>query len=121
MKYKKKPVVIEAVQVTDSTFDGPHPNPEHVKSVEGSNVVYNPVNRKVYIQTLEGVMIAEIGDWIITGVQGERYPCKPDIFEATHKKVTEPACEECGGSGYAIRCDCGALPSLCSHGCEVDE
>ncbi len=57
MKYRKKPVVIDAVQV----------DTEHS------------------IETLEGTMKASPGDWIITGVQGERYPCKPDIFEATYE------------------------------------
>jgi hypothetical protein len=79
-KFRKKPVVIEAVQITDETLDGPHPNPEHI-----IGVVYDPVERNVRIPTLEGVMIGGIGDWIITGVKGERYPCKPDIFEATYE------------------------------------
>lgn len=83
-KYRKKPVVIEAVQITDSTFDAPHPNPEHVYGV-----TYDPVKRNVRIITLEGVMTGEIGDWIITGVEGERYPCKPNIFEATYEAVNE--------------------------------
>lgn len=83
-KYRKKPVVIEAVQITDATFDAPHPNPDHVE-----NVVYDPVTRQVYIKTLEGTMTGNMGDWIITGVQGEVYPCKPDIFEATYEAVNE--------------------------------
>lgn len=58
-KYRKKPVVIEAYQ-TDKEFE---------------------------IKTLEGTMKADIGDWIITGVKGEQYPCKPDIFEATYDLV----------------------------------
>ena len=77
MKYRKKPVVIEAVQVTDATFDAPHPNPEHVVGV-----YYDPVQR---CATLGGIMRADLGDWIIRGVQGELYPCKPDIFEATYE------------------------------------
>jgi hypothetical protein len=64
MKFRKKPVVIEAVR--------------H----EG--------NEPLAIETLEGTMLAMPGDWIITGVKGERYPCKPDIFEATY----EPAAAE---------------------------
>lgn len=58
-KYRKKPVVIDAYQ-TDTALD---------------------------IPTLEGVMRANAGDWIITGVKGERYPCKPDIFAATYEAV----------------------------------
>jgi hypothetical protein len=43
----------------------------------------------MHIQTLEGVMEATIGDWIIRGIQGEVYPCKPDIFYATYERVSE--------------------------------
>ena len=60
-KYRKKPVVIEAYQTT----------------------------REMDIPTLEGVMHASIGDFIITGVNGEMYPCKPDIFEKTYELVKE--------------------------------
>lgn len=80
--FRKKPVVIKAVQVTDTTFDAPHPNPEHVPGV-----IYDPVQRCAFIDTLEGRMRADIGDWIITGVKGEHYPCKPDIFSATYDEV----------------------------------
>lgn len=79
MKFRKKPVVIEAVQITDSTFDAPHPNPEHIEGV-----IYDPVARCVRIKTLEGEMRGDIGDWIIRGVKNELYPCKPDIFAATY-------------------------------------
>lgn len=44
-------------------------------------------DEEVYIETLEGVMKAEKGDWIIKGVKGELYPCKPDVFEMTYEKV----------------------------------
>ncbi len=81
-KFRKKPVVIEAVQITPSTFDDPHPNPEHVCGVR-----YDPIKRWAMIETLEGMMRADMGDWIIRGVKGELYPCKPDIFEATYEAV----------------------------------
>jgi len=61
--YRKKPIVIEAEQ--------------------------NTSGGAVYINTLEGKMRANPGDWIITGVKGERYPCKPDIFEETYEAVDE--------------------------------
>lgn len=61
--FRKKPVVIYAEQ---------HLGPEPLK-----------------IDTLEGTMTANPGDWVITGVKGERYPCKPDIFAATYELVTE--------------------------------
>jgi hypothetical protein len=60
-KYRKKPITIEAYQ-TDKEMD---------------------------IDTLEGVMHASVGDYIITGVFGEQYPCKPDIFEQTYEEVSE--------------------------------
>ena len=59
MKFHKRPVIIEAYQ-TDRPMD---------------------------IETLEGIMHADTGDWIITGVKGEKYPCKPDIFDATYERV----------------------------------
>ncbi len=79
--FRKKPIVIEAVQLLDSAFDGDHPNDEHV-----IGVVYDLVKRIAIIHTLEGTMTASIGDWIIRGVKGELYPCKPDIFEATYER-----------------------------------
>ena len=83
-KFRKKPVVVEAVQITDATFDAPHPNPEHIKGV-----IYDSIDRCVDIMTLEGIMVGKVGDWIITGVKGEVYPCKDDIFKLTYEKVNE--------------------------------
>lgn len=79
-KFRKKPVVINAVQITDATFDNPHPNEEHIVGV-----TYDPIARCVFIDTLEGRMRGNLGDWIICGVRGELYPCKPDIFAATYE------------------------------------
>ena len=83
MIYRKKPVEIEAIQFIDT--------PERLEELsrfglEPVNVSYkgNPVLK---IQTLEGEMTAQVGDYIIKGVQGEFYPCKPDIFEQTYEKV----------------------------------
>lgn len=59
MKFRKKPVIIEAYQT----------------------------DKEIFIETLEGVMKANVGDWIITGVNGEKYPCKPDIFAKTYEPV----------------------------------
>jgi hypothetical protein len=94
MKFRKKAMVeeiktdveVEAVQITAEFFDGGHPNPLHPID---RRIVYNPVQRTVEIETLEGIMTAKEGDWIITGVKGDLYPCKPDIFEATYKPVWE--------------------------------
>lgn len=75
-KYRKKPVGINAFQWNEGE-----------PWVEGMELGANggPV-----IKTLEGEMIVTSGDYIITGVKGERYPCKPDIFEATYEFVDEP-------------------------------
>lgn len=60
-KFRKKPVVVEAVQLT----------------------------HRVVIRTLEGEMVGEPGDWLVTGLRGEQYPCKDDIFQATYEPVGE--------------------------------
>lgn len=91
-KYRKKPVVIEAVQFTREMAErcliDKEPAPFRL-TVSGQ---FNAGQRKVhsayiYIKTMEGVMRADIGDYIIRGVKGELYPCKPDIFEATYEPV----------------------------------
>lgn len=89
MKYRKKPVVIEAIQYTEKTEF------EIVQWSEGvvipSPVLEptedNPTGRYLQIVTLEGIMTANINDYIIKGVKGEFYPCKPDIFELTYEKI----------------------------------
>jgi hypothetical protein len=87
-KYRKKPVVIEAVQL-----DGTGTNAEEIVTWIGNgkgtarHVKLNKQPAAIYIRTLEGEMRADVGDWIIRGVQGEFYPCKPDIFEATYDAV----------------------------------
>lgn len=86
-KFRQKPVVIEARQLTS----------ENAQSVgrwccgrAWRHATPLRMIRGLKIDTLEGEMHAEFGDWIIKGVQGEFYPCKPDIFEATYEPV-EPA------------------------------
>ena len=77
-KYRKKPVVIEAVR-----WQG-----DNLSEIQA---FYKPddilVGNQIQITTLEGIMSANIGDFIIKGVKGEFYPCKPDIFEATYEPV----------------------------------
>ena len=81
-RYRKKPVEIDAVQFTrDNGFDFIGPNTTLV--CVGYDGWY------LEIDTLEGTMTAAEGDWIITGVNGERYPCKPDIFDATYEPVED--------------------------------
>lgn len=88
MKYRKKPVVIEAVRFDGSSTD--HAAIRHW--IEGGEYHKPGLRtadiRNLEIETLEGVMKASPGDWIIKGVQGEFYPCKPDIFVATYEPVT---------------------------------
>ena len=93
MKYRKKPVVIEAIK-----WDGL--NLQEVKDFVGDSLdceIYDsawevgvaaPV-ADMKIKTLEGNMQVNIDDYIIKGVQGEFYPCKPDIFEQTYEKVED--------------------------------
>lgn len=78
-KYRKKPVVIEAVQ-----YDGSFP----LAFLNGAENVgaAGDGSTDILIETLEGTMRATIGDWIIRGVQGELYPCKPDIFDQTYEE-----------------------------------
>jgi hypothetical protein len=80
MKYRKKPVVIEAIQFTGHNDD---------ECLWFCPVATDPAERgpSLEIATLEGVMRVSVGDWIIKGVKGEFYPCKPDIFEATYDPV----------------------------------
>lgn len=84
-KFRKKPVVIEAIQWHGFT-DGPNyiPKPAMDFLGEESGVLCNEHGNLV-IKTLEGDMTVSTGDWIIRGVKGELYPCKPDIFEATYE------------------------------------
>lgn len=77
-KFRKKPVVIEAEQYF---LNGHWPL--------GVGRGPDETNELPYIQTLEGKLFCTDGDWIITGVKGERYPCKPDIFEATYEEVKD--------------------------------
>lgn len=113
MKYRKKPVVIEAMQLVGSAGDthavtswmesnlypfliGNALEPETLRypdQVEGDDsrpdkgIYIDPATGDLMIRTMEGDMRATYGDWIIQGVQGEFYPCKPDIFEATYYEV----------------------------------
>jgi hypothetical protein len=98
-KYRKKPVVIEAMR-WDGTADGATPI---INWIDGQGATANyrcadPDRCSVHggdsphyiaINTLEGTMLASLGDWIIRGVRGEFYPCKPDIFEATYEPVAD--------------------------------
>jgi hypothetical protein len=85
-RYRKKPVVIEAMEFT-GTFANYDEICEWAKTDFASNSGSDVEVEIVFIQTLEGEMIAKVGDYIIRGVKGEYYPCKPDIFDATYEAV----------------------------------
>lgn len=78
-KFRKKPVVIEAFQYRAGEQDD-----SLAGDVIAGNVRY-PEDGTMLIRTLEGTMIASPGDWIIRGLKGELYPCKPDIFAVTYE------------------------------------
>lgn len=91
-RYRKLPVVIEAVQWDGSKLSEKPPEwlTAALRSSGSPDTTPGCVMRlgnEVHIGTLEGVMIASPGDWIIRGIKGEIYPCKPDIFAATYEAV----------------------------------
>ena len=82
MKYRKKPIVIDAIQWTGTNYS-------HISAFLG----YQPEarsDRALIIHTLECDITPSLDDWIIRGVKGEFYPCKPDIFAATYEPADEP-------------------------------
>jgi hypothetical protein len=93
MKFRKKPVVIEARQLTPNNAEDIGAWCGALKCTNGSYDSYlwgwalDVHDRTLRIPTLEGDHSASMGDWIIQGIKGEFYPCKPDIFEATYEKV----------------------------------
>lgn len=99
-KFRKKPVVIEAVRITAADFNGKSwdgspfgevPAPKWLVEALTSGIVTVEPSDTDYalwrITTLEGVMTAGPGDWIIQGIKGELYPCKPEIFAATYERA----------------------------------
>jgi hypothetical protein len=105
-KYRKKPVVIEAVQLTWDTWneicDFVGVGNQHEGFPHGFNPGDDPNVIGLKIPTLEGVMEVHQGDWIIKGVQGEFYPCKPDIFEATYDEVLAPDALKCAHPEHSM-------------------
>jgi hypothetical protein len=72
---------VEAVQITDATFDGPHPSEDHILGV-----MYDPQQRCAFIQTSEGMQRADIGDWIVRDCTGKLSAIKDDVFQASHAR-----------------------------------
>ena len=85
MKYRKKPVVVEALQWTG---DNLVEIADFIKDTERYFEIDSP-NKEIKIGTLEGIMTANVNDYIIKGIKGELYPCKPDIFEKIYDIVKE--------------------------------
>ena len=84
MQYRKKPVVIDAIQWLGDNLNA------LTRFTEGSRRrIEFDSDKLIRIETLEGVMTANVGDYIIKGVKGELYPCKPDIFEMTYEEVKD--------------------------------
>jgi len=94
-KYRKKPVIIEAVKWTggnhremfDFLTDGKYKDDFMCASGQHFYIDHHKVRGGLVIKTLEGELVANIGDYIIKGIKGEYYPCKPDVFEQTYEKV----------------------------------
>ena len=86
MFYRKKPVVIEAIQF-DENFIGTKCSHEFWQAFEDGVISLTEDKEKIIIKTLEGDMTASFGDYIIKGVNGEFYACKPDIFKKTYELI----------------------------------
>lgn len=85
MKFRKKPIVIDALKFVD---DSPDTLCQFSVFMGPVRISYrNPRRPVILIQTPEGEMSASIGDWIIRGISGEYYPCKPDIFEKSYESI----------------------------------
>ena len=87
MRFRKKPVEVDAIQ---------YQREENIMTVQdffgdgdGREFIYLPEKNEYAIRTLEGDMVVSNGDWIILGVKGEYYPCKPDIFVATYEEIIQ--------------------------------
>lgn len=102
-KWRKKPIVIEAVEYTGDNIG-------ELWDEFGAGKIYGPVDdQEPYIITLEGNMVITKGDFVIRGVKGEIYPCKPDIFEATYEYVCG-TCDDGAALGFGHECaECGRV------------
>ena len=81
-RYRKKPIIVEAIQIKAEWFkNGGRP------CIADCRIITNKEDKTIGIRTLEGLMTAPIGDWIIKGIEGELYSCKKNIFEKTYEAV----------------------------------
>jgi hypothetical protein len=88
LRYRNRPVVIDAWRFSGNGEFGDRPQWLADAITDGTCRFTSPVTMD--IKTLEGTMVGRAGDWIIRGVKGELYPCKPDIFNATYEAVELP-------------------------------
>lgn len=87
-RFRKKPVEIEAVQMPEDADPGNFAmSPQWVHEALGDGTLTPADEGAWFVKTLEGTMLASPGDFIIRGIAGELYPCKPDIFEQTYEAV----------------------------------
>lgn len=100
-RYVKRPLVVEAIQLSRETWERVH---------DFLGVVMRDLDGEVciFISTLEGVMKASDGDWVIRGLRGEFYPCKPDIFEATYEEVSDTTNHGLKSIPYGRIATCGS-------------
>lgn len=79
MKFRKKPIAVEAIRYEKAHIG---------RALDFCNMLrYNQHDNEYYVETLEGCMKVTEGDFIVKGINGEFYPCKPDIFEKTYEKL----------------------------------
>lgn len=93
MKYRKKPIVIDAFQYDGDLMyaTGDYYVPDWAVQAFNDGILFYDENQpwNLYVKTLEGSMLVSVGDFVIKGVNNELYPCKPDIFEKTYEKEEE--------------------------------
>ena len=99
--YRERPVIIQAINWTGENYEAVR---QFLGTYPEQDFYGDPV-----IGTPEGRMTASRGDWIVRGIKGEFYPCKPGIFEATYDEHT-PTCPSCEGSGWLIDSDERPIP-----------
>lgn len=92
-KYRKKPIEVEAVQVTKELIKEKGLSDKY-STLDGETYTLTYSDEGIAIETLEGTMVAEVGSWILTGIKGEKYPCRDDIFRETYDPVPPDAVSE---------------------------
>ena len=103
-KYRKRPVVVEAIQWTGKNY-------KDIQAFAGIKIVHYFQEAEVLmVRTLEGDMFASRGDYIVKGIRGEFYPCKPDVFQETYEEAEETSL--CAATGKPCSM---CKPGPCGH------